>query len=388
MASTVKKTMLDLPLKVILTEEGASHFISHHKKLMRFRLADNVEEYGITLSKFAPLSLQRMFLLDYVSKIEISLPEFVSSRQEIMDLSKLIVYSLLYKQFDREIQTVLLETDVIRKHNRANPSQLFDEKTKLSESMLHTAMANKTAVIDTARNLILEPINQDIIANIQLSPEEKNINLLMVEKFLNRLSLFNWYIIVLFMKNPGFSEMVSGIRKKLNQYVEKSKVAEYISLMVMELALNSENANMRKEAKIMYRGMPDSDMVIYDPDIRRKIIEELTRKHELVFISWKLGGGATAIGKQGKLQITLYNKDDEFQEFKENIEIKKNANLNKKTLIDFYRELPEGQEGTDLGLYYLSYLDEACKNVNVKFDSRVNQFSSSDLTVITLSFNF
>jgi hypothetical protein len=388
MASTVKKTMLDLPLKVILTEEGASHFISHHKKLMRFRLADNVEEYGITLSKFAPLSLQRMFLLDYVSKIEISLPEFVSSRQEIMDLSKLIVYSLLYKQFDREIQTVLLETDVIRKHNRANPSQLFDEKTKLSESMLHTAMANKTAVIDTARNLILEPINQDIIANKQLSPEEKNINLLMVEKFLNRLSLFNWYIIVLFMKNPGFSEMVSGIRKKLNQYVEKSKVAEYISLMVMELALNSENANMRKEAKIMYRGMPDSDMVIYDPDIRRKIIEELTRKHELVFISWKLGGGATAIGKQGKLQITLYNKDDEFQEFKENIEIKKNANLNKKTLIDFYRELPEGQEGTDLGLYYLSYLDEACKNVNVKFDSRVNQFSSSDLTVITLSFNF
>lgn len=380
--------MLDLPLKVILTEEGASHFISHHKKLMRFRLADNVEEYGITLSKFAPLSLQRMFLLDYVSKIEISLPEFVSSRQEIMDLSKLVVYSLLYKQFDREIQTVLLDTDVIRKHNRANPSQLFDEKTKISESLLHSAMANKTAVIDTVRNYILEPINQGIIANKQLTPEEKNITLLMVEKFLNRLSLFNWYIIVLFMKNSGFPEMVSGIRKKLNQYVEKSKVAEYISLMIMELALNSENANMRKEAKVMYRGMPDSDMVIYDPDIRQKIIEELTRKHELVFISWKLGGGATAIGKQGKLQITLYNKDDEFQEFKENIEIKKNANLNKKTLIDFYRELPEGQEGTDLGLYYLSYLDEACKNVNVKFDSRVNQFSSSDLTVITLSFNF
>ena len=380
--------MLDLPLKVILTEEGASHFISHHKKLMRFRLADNVEEYGITLSKFAPLSLQRMFLLDYVSKIEISLPEFVSSRQEIMDLSKLVVYSLLYKQFDREIQTVLLDTDVIRKHNRANPSQLFDEKTKISESLLHSVMANKTAVIDTVRNYILEPINQGIIANKQLTPEEKNITLLMVEKFLNRLSLFNWYIIVLFMKNPGFPEMVSGIRKKLNQYVEKSKVAEYISLMIMELALNSENANMRKEAKVMYRGMPDSDMVIYDPDIRQKIIEELTRKHELVFISWKLGGGATAIGKQGKLQITLYNKDDEFQEFKENIEIKKNANLNKKTLIDFYRELPEGQEGTDLGLYYLSYLDEACKNVNVKFDSRVNQFSSSDLTVITLSFNF
>ena len=60
----------------------------------------------------------------------------------------------------------------------------------------------------------------------------------------------------------------------------------------------------------------------------------------------------------------------------------------KKTLIDFYRELPEGQEGTDLGLYYLSYLDDACKKVNVKFESLVNQYSASDLTVINLNFNF
>ena len=158
--------------------------------------------------------------------------------------------------------------------------------------------------------------------------------------------------------------------------------------MLMELALSSENANMKKEAKIMYRGMEDNEMLIYDPEVRQKIIAELTRKHELVFISWKLGGGSTSIGKQGRLQITLYNKDDEFQEVKENIETKKSANLDKKSLIDFYRELPEGQEGTDLGLYYLSYLDEACKKVNVKFESLVNQYSSSDLTVINLILNF
>ena len=128
--------------------------------------------------------------------------------------------------------------------------------------------------------------------------------------------------------------------------------------------------------------------MIYDPDIRKKIIEEMQRKHELVFLSWKLGGGSSSIGKQGRLQITLYNKDDEFQEVKENIETKKSADLNKRSLIDFYRELPEGQEGTDLGLYYLSYLDEACKKVNVKFESLVNQYAASDLTVITLIFNF
>jgi hypothetical protein len=167
--------------------------------------------------------------------------------------------------------------------------------------------------------------------------------------------------------------------------MDKSKIAEYISLMVMELALNSENTNMKKVARVLYRGLDDVDTLIFDPDIRSKIIQELEKKHEFVFISWKLGGGSTSIGKQGRLQITLYNKTDEFQEFKENVEGKKSANLNKKSLIDFYRD---GQEGADLGLYYLSYLDEACKKENVKFESLVNQFSSNDLTVISLTFNF
>lgn len=386
--ATEKKPLLNLPLKVILTQEGASHFINRKKKLLRFRLADNAEEFGVSLSTFAPLSLQSMILVDYVSKIEISMPEFVSSRQEIMDLSKLVVFSVLYKQFDREVLTALLATECVRKHNRANPSQLLDEQTHISDNVLRSRMENSDKLISDARTEILKPIYDSILKDGNLTPEEKNIYLLMTEKFLNRLSLFNWYIIVKFFKKEGFSEILSSIRQIIQQYMEKSKIAEYISLMVMELALNCENANMRKEAKNMYRGIEDSEAVLYEPEIRQKIIQELEKKHELVFISWKLGGGSVSIGKQGRLQITLYNKDDEFQEFKENIQEKKSANLAKKSLIDFYREIPEGQGGTDLGLYYLSYLDEACKKVNVKFESLVNQFASSDLTVINLNFNF
>ena len=158
--------------------------------------------------------------------------------------------------------------------------------------------------------------------------------------------------------------------------------------MVIIRALNNENTNIRKEAKNLYPAVDDVNSLIVDPDARSKIVKELQRKRVLVSVSWKLGGGSTSIGKQGRLQITLYNKDDEFQEVKENIETAKNSNTNKRTLIDFYRELPDGQEGTDLGVYYLSYLDDACKKVNVKFESIVNQFSASDLTVINLNFNF
>ncbi len=138
----------------------------------------------------------------------------------------------------------------------------------------------------------------------------------------------------------------------------------------------------------MNPGIEDIDALIFDPDMRAKIVQELQRKHELVFIAWKLGGGSSSIGKQGRLSITIYNKDDEFQEVKETFDNAKSSNTSKKSLIDFYRELPDGQEGTDLGLYYLNYLDDACKKVNVKFESIVNNFTASDLTVISLNFNF
>jgi len=380
--------MLELPLKVVLTENGCSNFISRKKNLIRFRLADNLDEYGISLNKFSPQSIQSMLLLDYISKIEISMPEFVSSRQEVMDLSKIIVYSLLYKQFDRDIYSELIKCSCVRKYNRVNPAHLIDEKTTMSEKQLRSILMNKDAVIGRTRTEILEPIWQSIRDNRDYSMEEKNIYMLMSEKFMNRMSLMNWYIITLFHKDPGFNEMISSIRKLIGQYMEKSKVAEYISVMIMELALNSENANIRKEAKSMYPTVDDINALIVEPDIRKNIASELQKKRVFVSVSWKLGGGSTSIGKQGRLQITLYNKDDEFQEVKENIEMKMSADTKKRTLIDFYRELPDGQDGTDLGLYYLSYLDDACKKVNVKFESLVNQYSASDLTVINLIFNF
>ncbi len=388
MCASGKKLMLELPLKVILTENGASNFISHNKRLLRIRLADNIDEYGISLNKFSPQSIQNMLLLDYISKIEMSMPEFVSSRQEVMDLSKIIVYSLLYKQFDREIYASIIQCECVRKHNRANPAHLIDEKTKMSEKQLRLVLSNKDEVICNIRNEILEPVWAAIRDNKDYSIEEKNIYMLMTEKFMNRMSLMNWYVLTLFKSVNGFDEMIMKVRNLLSEYMEKSRVAEYISVMVMELALNSENANIRKEAKHMYPNVDDINSLVVDPEVRQKIVRELQKNHVLVSVSWKLGGGSTSIGKQGRLQITLYNKDDEFQEVKESIETKATADTNKKTLIDFYREIPDGQEGTDLGLYYLSYLDEACKKVDVKFESLVNQFTSSDLTVINLIFNF
>ena len=388
MTKVPKKVALELPLKVALSEEGAASFIRNNKKLSRLKMVDNSEENGVTLESFDPISLQKLILLDYVSKIEVSLPEFTTLRQDVIDFSKLIVFSMLYRQFSKQVQTDLLASEVVKKHNRAHPGQFFDDKTPISPDTLRAVIKKYASHINDIKRLILDPLNAEIVRNKQFSDEEKNTYVLMIEKFLSKLSPYNWYLIVLFSKQSGFNEMLDAVRNGLRNYMGKGTIAEYISLMLLEIASNCEASNMAKEARLMYRGMGESNLTLYDPIVRKKIIAELVRKNKMVYVSWKFGGGSTAIGKQGKLRITVYNQDDEFEQVKESIETSKSADLTKKNLIDFYKELPKQGGRTDLGLYYLSYLNDACKQVNIKFDSYVTQFSSSDLTVINMMFGF
>jgi hypothetical protein len=380
-----RKIVLDLPIKIVLTEAGTGFFIRKGKSLQKFKLADNVEEYGIVLDKFSPSSLQRMMLVDYISKVEISKSEFMSSRQEIMDLSKLVVYSVLYRQYDSYIFTRVLASDVIKKWNRLNPANIIDDKTRINDAYLQSVIKDKEKDLAEIRQQILGPMHAVISKNGALLPEEKNIQLLLSEKFLNNLRPFTWFIVAKFKGSDGYDGLLKDIRTSLAEYMEKSKIAEYVSLMVVELAMNAENSNLKREAKSMFKGAVDMNAVLFDPNIRRQVIDSLERRDDRVYLSWRVGSRNASIGTQGRLQITLFNREAEYRNVKEAFDEKKNANLKKKSLMDFYKELPDDEANTELGLYYLSYLSEACEKVNIKFESLVNQLPGSDLTVITLS---
>ena len=95
-----------------------------------------------------------------------------------------------------------------------------------------------------------------------------------------------------------------------------------------------------------------------------------------------------SISSRNRLQVTLYNRETEYRQIKQIIDDKKGLDLKKKSLTDFYKESPDKVSNTELGLYYLSYLNEACEKVNVRFDSIVNQIQKTDLTVITMNLYF
>jgi hypothetical protein len=382
-----KKRVFELPLKFVLTEEGSSIFIRQKRKLVRLKMGDTSEEYGLSLDKTGAASLQRMLLVDYISKVEISEVDPVACRGEIIDFSKLLVYGLIYRQFSLVSFAQLLASEPIKRWNRANPFNIIDEKTQFKEGFLQSFLREHAQEVAGLRQELLQPLHASIAKNDKFLAEEKNIQIFLSEKFIEMMNSAIWFLLLRFRDTREFASLLTEIRMCLIEYMEKTKIAEYVALMIIELAVNIENLNILREAKLLYKNTNmDINSILLDPKLRTPVIEELRRKNSLVTFSWKFGGTSSSIGTRGRFQVTLYDKETNYKEIRESIDATKSADVNRKNLSDFYRDLSKSGADSELGMYYLSYLNEACEQVGIRFESMVNQVQNTDVTVTTLSF--
>ncbi len=391
MADDKKKKILDLPMKIIFNDDGINFFIKSNKKLTKFKLADDVEQYGIFFDSFSPASVQKMMLINYIAHMEISRPEFMSKRQDVMDLSKLITYGTLYRRFDEVVFSKVIDSEVVRKWNRANSSSIIDRRTSVNETVLQAALEKSKGAVQSIKQSIIAAIVKAVQANDTLLPEEKNVQIFLADKFLTTLRPFVWFVLIKFKDSEDLGLLLADVETILQDFMVKSKIAEYLSLMTMELAIMAENSNLQTFAKNRYKGTLDPMAVMYDPEMRKMIVEEMRARSHNVFLSWKVGGETSkAINSRERLQVKIYNKETAFVETKKSIDGAKDNNVKLRSLMDFYKEGPDDASGsnTELGLYYLSYLSEECGKVGVHFESLVNQMRESHLTVITLNLLF
>ncbi len=382
-----KKGSLDLSVRIILSEAGVDFFMKNNKPLRRFKMADGRESYGISMRSISPASLQHMLLIGYISKIEMSRPEFVSSRSDVMDLSKLIVYGFLYNQFDETVFEKILASKLIQNWNRANPQNIIDSKTSFSKSFLQKKLREKQGAVQQVRSDILRPLQGAITREGGLLMEEKNTQIFLCERYLKNLRAFVWFILSRFQGEEDYRGLLREIQEELKRFVEKARIAEYLSLMLMEFLINAENSNIRQFAEKKYQGTIAPEKLQYEEEIREKVLEAMRREGENLTLLWKLGGDKNySIGTRNRLQIMIFNQDSEVLAFKEKVDSKMDAGIQKMSLTEFFGDDSGGS--SELGLYYLSYLSEECEKVDIRLDSLVNEDPATGQAVVTFNLGF
>ncbi len=383
--SSGKKAVIDLTPQVILTDDGVGFFMDKGYKLSKLTMADGSEQYGVKLAKISPNSFQHMLRIGYLSRLEINRPEFTSVRSDLMDLSKLIIFGFLYKQFDQVLFDMLINSSMIKDWNRANPGNIIDEQTKINDTFLNSVLSKHADQLKSIRKAVVSPLLENIASDSSLQADEKNVMIFLADRYLDHTRPFIWFILTKFSSDMEHKELIQKTRKLLELYIRRSRIADYLTLLLMELALSAETLNMMSFAERVYGEGTDTRMLIFDPQKRDALAKAMEKDEANLTVAWRIGNPSSlSIGTENKLELIIYNREAEYLELKEKVEEKMKSGSSV-SLGQFYKSTSAGN--AEMGLLYLGYLQEECDKVGMRFTSRVGE-NRSGVPSITLTVQF
>jgi hypothetical protein len=211
----------------------------------------------------------------------------------------------------------------------------------------------------------LEPVHKRIAASDLLQDSEKTIHTLLSTKFVDNLNALIYFILTVHQGSTSYFQLIRMIQLRLAGYMERSNIPEYLALMMVELLMNVKMTNDANAVPSQYIKSDDE-----------------------IFVLCRISKKKPETGDRGRLHFMISNKRSGFEDLKQKINNRITTTVGSRTLKDFYDSNSELQENMHLGLYYLSYLSEACRKVNIGFESFVNKGDKESATVIHLILTF
>ena len=378
----VETNSIELPVKLLFSDLGVDFFIKNKKPMNKFKMADNSTQYGISMKQYNKNTVKHMIAIGYLSRIEISRAEFTSKRKDILSLAKSNVFGFLVKRFDDAVYDRVIDSSIIKNWNRNNHGSILDRKTNINEVVLKKILEKNKDVVNSVKETLSLAVYRDLAGDKSLSEEERDKQTKLCDEYLNSLRSFTWFILSKFKDAPSYDEIVNDISVILREYMSRNKISEYLSLMLMELLNSAENKNLKLYMKKMYPTLGYND-ILEDPEARIGLLKEMQDKGEHFSVSFKFDKSETKISARKKIEVAVFNKEAEVVLLKDKVDAQMSSQVRKQSLTDFYRR--SGGDGSDLGMYYLSYLGEECSKVGIRFETQVREISGSLQSYISLS---
>lgn len=348
---------IDVKTRVALTDEGVEYFRKSTQPARPFISADGFEERGLTLSNYDPRSLQKLFLRGFVAHIELKIAKLERDRRPILDITKLVGYSVLYKQFDSALRDQLLECSSVKKWNRHNPRSVIDHKTPLFSSELLKAVRANSPVLEETKQRILEPLLHVVRGKKDLPEHERQVQGWVLEKLLDSTTPLTSFLLVLHQDQKQHPAVYSGVHRLLASYLDRSVLPEYLALVTIELLQSLSERN---------------DRGCSEDDSERYVVFRVRKRD-------------TMRGDRAKLHVSICSDGRHYNEIRGAINEKTATQVRRKSLRDFYlHEQQSEHDEQTLGLYYLSFMHERCRELQVVFNSFMHRRSDENGALVNL----
>jgi hypothetical protein len=117
-----------------------------------------------------------------------------------------------------------------------------------------------------------------------------------------------------------------------------------------------------------------------DARFRDKLFQRAAASNSLLGLNYHFSGSPYSPTRRPQLEITVINKGLVGYKSRQDIIAKRHRDVKQVPLARFYQtETPE-QFDTTLGMYYLSYVEQACHDVGMKFGAQMERDERTEET--------
>jgi hypothetical protein len=257
---------------------------------------------------------------------------------------------------------------------------------KFNPEIVSAFMEKNSETIKTLKDLLLLDPYAIIESDKDMNAEEKKERKRIMQRFVEQIDDNMWFLLHFVSKSKGRFEVIERINLVLVSYVKKTKIADYIGFMLMELVQNAEKAHFERLAKSkkLMTDMDKIDVLLKNRKTRESLYEIAAKTNSLINLNYTFEGDVLNVSSRLKLQISLTNKGCIIDKAKKDLSKKIKTETREASLASFYQESDPDKLGAGLGLYYLSYLEDACAEEKMKFEARIASDDRRDETSVLI----
>jgi hypothetical protein len=375
---------LSIPITLVLNTVGLSMMNSKDSKR-----ETNRSGYEVTLKEYKPEVIQKLVIQDCLNRIDISLDDVIAHRRDIIDFSKLILFSLFYKQFRRDVFELTVRSPLIKQWNRMHPRQQIDASSVQSLVKMENLLASRQKEVSEFRQSMINKLWNDHGYLFQ-GNEDKRKLLGVAEKLLKNFHPLTQTVLLDYWKLEDVKLLSQNIMNRIVLFIKRFSLPEFNALVLLEYLQCSERENLIAQyGKLLkYSGRRVAEYPMNEQIRNELIARKISPQTRFSFLFESRNSQSR--GKINRLRMMVFSGEEEVRAVNDILFHRSSSDRHKKSIKDYLE-----QQGSAAGdsfnpeilHYYMNHLEEECRGTECGFSSFVNYEANNSISLTHLIFD-
>ncbi len=375
---------LDLPVNLVLNTMGLDIM-----NIRESRKETSPSGYEILLKEYKPDLIQKLMVQNCLHRIDISLDDIRTARKEVLDLTKLVLFSQLYNQFRREVFEMTVSSPLILQWNRQNPRKQIDSHSDQSLMRMEDSLSKRTGEVNLFRQEIMKRLWADH-GYLFKGDDDHQKRMGMAGKLLSHIHPFTQTVLLDYAKMEDVIKLRARIIDTIALYLKRYCLPEYNALVLLEYLQCSERENLTAQYR---RIMESNGREVSEFPMNGMIRKELIRRKispRTRFSFLFENRSSQSRGRISRVRMVVLSGEREIRRVNDILFNRKTALTLKKSIKDYLmrNESTSGEAfNPEILHYYMNHLKEECRETGCGFTSFVNYDDDHTVSLTHLIFD-